>query len=63
MHRCVKQLAIFERSVVAASDFKNCIMVNCDLYASLSLIENTCTCIITKIINIFTVWLLADNSK
>ena len=27
---CVKQLTIFERTVVAASDFKNCTMVNCD---------------------------------
>ena len=25
----VKQLAIFERTVVAASDFKNCTMVHC----------------------------------
>ena len=25
----VKQLMIFERTVVAASDFKNCMMVNC----------------------------------
>ena len=28
-YRCVKQLTIFECSVVAASDFKNCMMVNC----------------------------------
>ena len=27
---CVKQQTIFERTVVAASDFKNCTMVNCD---------------------------------
>ena len=26
----VKQLMIFERTVAAASDFKNCTMVNCD---------------------------------
>ena len=29
---CVKQLTIFERTVVAASDFKNCTMVHCDKY-------------------------------
>ena len=27
----VKQLINFERTVAAASDFKNCTMVNCDL--------------------------------
>ena len=27
----VKQLIIFERTVAAASDFKNCTMVNCDV--------------------------------
>ena len=27
----VKQLMIFERTVAAASDFKNCTMVNCDM--------------------------------
>ena len=27
---CVKQLMIFGRTVVAASDLKNCTMVNCD---------------------------------
>ena len=27
---CVKQLTIFGRTVVAASDFKNCTMVHCD---------------------------------
>ena len=26
----VKQLTFFERTVVAASDFKNCMMVNCE---------------------------------
>ena len=26
---CVKQLTFFERTVVAASDFKNCTMVHC----------------------------------
>ena len=26
---CVKQLTLFGRTVVAASDFKNCTMVNC----------------------------------
>ena len=26
----VKQLMIFERTVAAASDFKNCTMVNCE---------------------------------
>ena len=29
---CVKQLMIFGRTVVAASDLKNCTMVNCDGY-------------------------------
>ena len=28
----VKQLMIFERTVAAASDFKNCTMVNCVVY-------------------------------
>ena len=28
---CVKQLMIFGHTVVAASDLKNCTMVNCDL--------------------------------
>ena len=27
---CVKQLSIFERTVIGASDFKNCTMVHCD---------------------------------
>ena len=27
---CVKQLMIFGRTVVAASDLKNCTMVNCE---------------------------------
>ena len=29
---CLRQLTIFERIVVAASDFKNCTMVHCDNY-------------------------------
>ena len=28
---CVKQLMIFGRTVVAASDLKNCTMVNCEI--------------------------------
>ena len=28
---CVKQLTFFERTVVAASNSKNCAMVHCDL--------------------------------
>ena len=27
---CVKQLTFFERTVVAASDFKDCTMVHCE---------------------------------
>ena len=38
---CVKQLSIFERTVVAASDFKNCTMVNCDIGLSLFFLLNT----------------------
>ena len=30
-HFCVKQLTIFEQTVVAASDFKNCTMVHYDI--------------------------------
>ena len=28
---CVKQLTIFERTIAAASDFKNCTMVNSEI--------------------------------
>ena len=31
---CVKQLTFFERTVLAASDFKNCTMVYCEYYCS-----------------------------
>ena len=30
---CVKQLMIFGRTVVAASDLKNCTMVNCEYWS------------------------------
>ena len=30
---CVRQLTIFERTVVAASDLKNCKMVYCDIHS------------------------------